>query len=115
MKKMLLALSVALAGCWGTPSLDTQTFRLQSLSVDAAGSIISPYVFTDRPDAPGAMSVFQGVLTVRETPDNLAKIERVLEEFDRPRHSLTLRFQLACCYESKRRHPAHSATSPRQP
>ena len=40
------------------------------------------------------MSVVTGAITVRETPDNLAKIERVLAEYDVARPGIQLRFQL---------------------
>ncbi len=40
------------------------------------------------------MSSMDGALTVRETADNLARIERVLEQFDRPRPSVMLHFQI---------------------
>ncbi len=80
--------------CGGRPQLDTRTFRLHSLDETAARVIIEPYVYGDRPDAPGAVAAVQGVLTVRETPDNLDKIARVLAEFDRRRQSVTLSFQI---------------------
>ena len=87
-------LVVFLTACGRGVTLETRTFRLQSLDDNVARIVIEPYVFADRPNAPGAATAIQGVLTVRETSDNLDKIARVLEEFDRPRQSITLHFQI---------------------
>ncbi len=99
MKPGLLASKVAvlvmfLTACRSGVTLETRTFRLQSLADYVALEVIDPYVYADRPNAPGAASAMQGVLTVRETSDNLDRIARVLEEFDRPRQSVTLHFQV---------------------
>jgi len=92
--KRSVLLGVVLAACGRAPNLETQTFRLQSLDDNVALSIIDPYVYGDRPDAPGAATATQSVLTVRETRDNLDRIARVLEEFDHPRRSVALHFQI---------------------
>lgn len=86
--------ALALAGCARSPELDTQTFQLEHLEGGAAVEIIDPYVYGDRPGAPGTLSYQGYVLTVRETPDNLEKIARVLEQFDRPTPSIQLKFQI---------------------
>lgn len=90
---LVLAGLLAVAACGG-PRLDTRTFQLNHLDGDAAAELISPYVFIDRKDAPGRISKVRGVITVRETPDNLDKIARVLAEFDRAKPSVRLRFQI---------------------
>ena len=87
-------LAVFLTACGRGVSLETRTFRLQSMDDMVALRVIDPYVYGDRPNAPGAATAMQGVLTVRETSDNLDRIARVLEEFDRPRQSVTLHFQI---------------------
>ena len=92
--KKAVLLGVVLTACGRVPNLETRTFRLQSLDDDVAYSIIDPYVYGDRPDAPGVATAMAGVLTVRETRDNLERIERVLEEFDHPRRSIALNFQI---------------------
>ncbi len=92
-KKSML-LGVVLAACGRAPNLETRTFRLQSLADHVALTVIDPYLYGDRPNAPGAATAMQGVLTVRETSDNLDRIARVLEEFDSPRQSVTLHFQV---------------------
>ncbi len=92
--KRSVLLGVVLAACGRAPNLETRTFRLQSLADHVALTVIDPYVYGDRPNAPGAATAMQGVLTVRETRDNLDRIARVLEEFDSPRQSVTLHFQV---------------------
>ena len=90
----LVVLAMFLTACRNGVALETRTFRLRSLDDSVARTIIDPYVFWDRPDAPGTVTAVQGVLTVRETSDNLDRIARVLEEFDSPRQSVTLHFQV---------------------
>ncbi len=84
---------LAVTACGG-PRLDTRTFQLRYMNGDDAARLLSPYVFADRQGAPGAMSQLRGSITVRETPDNLDKIARVLAEFDRPKPSVRLTFQI---------------------
>ena len=86
--------AILLTACGSGVALETRTFRLQSLDDLVALTVIDPYVYGDRPNAPGAATAMQGVLTVRETSDNLDRIARVLEEFDTPRQSVTLHFQV---------------------
>lgn len=76
------------------PTLETQTFELQYMPDWEAAQLVEPYVFADRPDAPGYMSAVSNMLTVRETPDNLERIQRVLAEYDRPKPTIRLHFQL---------------------
>lgn len=90
---LLLPLAAAFGGCADAP-LDTRTFEVQYLAPHEVERLIAPYVFTDRESRPGTMSSAEGVITVRETVDNLDKIARVLEEFDRPRPSVMLHFQI---------------------
>lgn len=86
-------LLLALVGCGGQ-DLETRTFEVQYLTAQDAHHLVKPYVFTDREGGPGTMSAMEGALTVRETEDNLERIERVLEQFDRPRPSIMLHFQI---------------------
>lgn len=90
-----LILLASLAACDpGGVELETRTFRLEALRPDQAGEIVMPYVYRDRERNPGMMTVTEGALTVRETEDNLERIARVLEEFDRAPGELRLRFQV---------------------
>ena len=63
-----------------------------------AAALVGPYVYEDRPEAPGALSYFAGtqLISVRETPDNLDKIGRMLTEFDtvRSEKQFQLHFQI---------------------
>jgi hypothetical protein len=101
--KWALALLVlfAAAGLWGAmrfmasgPTLETETFELQYLPDYEASQLIEPYVWNDRPGAPGTASSISNMLTVRETSDNLEKIRRVLATYDRPKPTVRLHFQL---------------------
>lgn len=107
---VLLAVGTAmtLTGCQA-PSLDTRTFEVQYLPAYEVDQLIAPYVFTDRERNPGMMSTSQGAVTVRETRDNLEKIARVLEEYDRPRPSVMLHFQIIEADGAAEADPAISA------
>jgi hypothetical protein len=102
-RKMKIKLSVLVAalaclGSWACegnpPELDVRTFTLEHRSGYEAGNLIEPYVYADRDGASGSMSTMPNAVSVRETPDNLDKIARVLEEFDVPLPPMRLRFQL---------------------
>ena len=80
------------------PDQETRTFALEHLDVATATALVRPYVYEDRPSAPGVISLAPGAaaISVRETPDNLDKIRRMLEEFDvaSPALSYRLHFQV---------------------
>ncbi len=91
----ILVASTVLAGCGPSRrGLDTRTFTLRYLNVYEAERILGPYVDSTRPGAPGAMNATAGVLSVRETPDNLDRIGRVLAQYDRPQPMVRLTFHL---------------------
>ena len=89
-----LPLLMVLAACSGAPELDTRTFALAHLDPYEAQNLIAPYVYGDRAGAPGTMSVATAAITVRETPDNLQKIERVIAQYDVEQPGIQLHFQL---------------------
>ncbi len=89
-----LPLLVVLVSCGRGTDLDTRTFVLAHIEPWEAERLITPYVYQDREGAPGTMSTASGAITVRETSDNLEKIQRVLEEYDVARPDIRLRFQL---------------------
>ena len=91
-----LVLAVGSLGCAGDeiPELQTRTFELLHLEDEKAEQLIYPYVYGDREGAPGILSAVDGKLTVRETPDNLRRIEETLAEFDRPKPAVRLSFQI---------------------
>lgn len=90
----LAALALVAAGCGSGTELETRTFDLQYLGPAQTEMMVRPYVYGEREDAPGQLSVFDGGVTVRETRENLERIARILEERDRPRPGVTLHFQL---------------------
>lgn len=91
-----LILAIGVAGCYGdgTPELETRTFEVLHLEDWVAETLVEPYVYAAREGAPGMASVIDGKLTVRETRDNLMRIEEVLREFDRPTPVVRLTFQI---------------------
>lgn len=102
---LVLAGMLAAVACGG-PRLDTRTFELKYLRGDEARDIIRPYVFDDRPKAPGQISHQGPIITIRETPDNLDKIARVLAQYDRPAPSVRLHFQVIQADGATRSDPA---------
>jgi len=113
MKSLLTSVAAVLvlatAACSG-PQLETQTFELQYLDANTAASLIEPYVYYDRESAPGMVStagdMASHLITVRETSDNLAKIERVLSEYDQPAPMVQLHFQVIEANGSTTKDPA---------
>jgi hypothetical protein len=95
MLALLSATLLTASACSHSVRLDTRTYQLKHLDEGEAQNIVRPYVYRDRKDGPkGEMSTSPGILTVRETPDNLDKIQRVLEQYDVPRADVRLHFQL---------------------
>jgi len=91
---VMVVTAVAAWACGSAPRLETRTFELRHLDGGMASGIIAPYVYSDRPDAPGRISVVANVITVRETADNLDRIARVLAQFDRSQPSVRLTFKI---------------------
>jgi hypothetical protein len=91
---ILAVTALSSAACDVAPRLDTRTFELQYLQAYEAEQLIAPYVYTDREGSPGMVSPAQGAITVRETADNLDKIARVLAQYDKPKPTVTLHFQI---------------------
>lgn len=91
----LVPIMAIFAACTrGAPRLDTRTFELAHLNGSEAVQLLSPYVYADRPGGGGQLAYSGSRLTVRETPDNLEKIARVLAQIDRPRPLVRLTFHL---------------------
>ncbi len=91
----LIAVSVGalFMGC-ERDSLVVRTFTLERLDAEAAYGLVDPYVYGDRDGNPGTIGISEGLITVRELPENLDRIAEVLEEFDRARAAVRLHFQL---------------------
>lgn len=92
---VLAAVFLALGACQpGAPELETRTFGLQHLDGPTAEVLLMPYVYHDREANPGMMTASDQAVTVRETPDNLERIARVLDELDQAPPDVLLRFQV---------------------
>ena len=85
---------LALGACERGPTVEGRTFALEHLPPYEAEALIVPYVYQNRPGAAGMWSAAPGAITVRETPENLDRIARVLAEHDVPRPDVRLHFQL---------------------
>ena len=82
-KPVFLMIIVAIAaGCSGGPQMETMTFEVKYLEMNRVYDLIEPYVFRDREKNPGTISISGHILTVRETMDNLSRVESVLRQFD---------------------------------
>lgn len=103
---LVILTAVALGACGRGADLDTRTFQLKYLGRGEVERLIEPYVYRDRPNAGGGYSVSSGAITVRETRDNLDKIARVLEEYDRPQPMVQLSFQVIEADGATTRDPA---------
>ena len=92
-----LTLGILLGGCAGAdrvPETETRTFEVLYLEDWVVENLVAPYVYSGREGAPGMASVVEGKLTVRETSENLQRIEETLLEFDRPKPVVRLLFQI---------------------
>jgi len=74
--------------------MEVRTFELERLDAGEAVALVAPYVFEEREGAPGEMSQTEGLLTVRELPENLDRIEAVLRRYDQEAADVQLRFQI---------------------
>jgi hypothetical protein len=81
-----------------TPLLTVRTFTLRNLRPEDAAKLISPYVTSRDGGVFEAGSI--RALTVRETPQVLARIDSLLRVHDRERQALTLRFQLIAAMDT---------------
>lgn len=90
----MLAVSAAVGCGWTSgQDLETRTFRLQHVNPESALQLIGPYVRSEGAElSTGGGNI--AAITVRETPDALQRIAEMLAEFDRPRPSVTLHFQV---------------------
>ncbi len=86
----LLAVAFTAAGCGRTPQLDVRSFEVAYMNPEQAVELITPYVFSDRDGAAGTYSVAGNIVTVRETTDNLNRIEALLRQYDLRKPLVTL-------------------------
>jgi hypothetical protein len=93
MKKINLTILFGLlviAGCGRTPQLEIETFEVNNIENYQLTQLIEPYIFYGREGAAGMYTISDNVLTVRETPDNLARIAEILERYDVRKPSIML-------------------------
>lgn len=91
----MLAVSAALGCGWTSgQDLETRTFRLEHMSVASAIRLIEPYVRSEHAALTSPEGGNIGAITVRETPDALDRIGAMLAEYDLPRPTVTLHFQV---------------------
>ncbi len=94
---LLASVALSLGACAAgdeEPETETRTFEVLYLDDWVVQRLVEPYVYSGREGAPGMASAVQGKLTVRETPENLRRIEDTLLEFDRPKPMVRLVFQI---------------------
>jgi hypothetical protein len=90
MKKTIVpALLVLAAACDSRRGMQVRTYELHRLTTQEATSLLTPYV-----DEGGYISGTNRLLTVREKPDKLDSIARILKRFDGAPQTLTLHFQV---------------------
>lgn len=89
---MLPALGLGL--CDDNPTVAVRTFELQYLEPGEAMQMVAPYVYAERKGSPGLVTGFNGGITVRETPEALARIAELIELYDRAKPGVRLRFQV---------------------
>lgn len=85
---------IGAGSCDGRVELATQTFELQYMHPEEAVEMIAPYVYPEREGAAGLVTHFSGGVTVRETRENLARIQEVLRNYDLATPGVRLHFQL---------------------
>lgn len=86
---LAILVMVAVTGCDRAGDQETRTYELQRLGTEQALSLLSPYLEED-----SRISATGGAVSVRATPEQLARVEAVLQEFDLAPNAVTLRFQI---------------------
>lgn len=90
------------------PQVVVRTFTLRHIGPEDAAKLVAPYVMSR------AGGVFQAggalrAITVRETPQALARIDSLLRAVDRARQVIVFRFQLISADDTPSRDPAVAA------
>ena len=90
--KLGLALCMA-AGSLGAQAVDTKTVELHHLTPREAVKLLSPYV---KAKDGGVFDVGDNIsiITMRDTPESIARMERVLAKYDHSPQTIRLVFQL---------------------
>ena len=89
-KTIVLALAaLAVAACDSRRGMQVRTYELHRLTTQEASTLLTPYI-----DEGGYVSGTRHLLTVREKPEKLDSIARILKRYDGPPQALTLHFQV---------------------
>ncbi len=90
--QLAFALSIA-AGLVGAQDVDTKTVELHHLKPKEAVKLLSPYV---KAKDGGVFDVGDNIsiVTMRDTPENIVRMERVLAKYDHAAQTIRLVFQL---------------------
>lgn len=94
----LVSLGAGTVAAQDTTPLAVRTFTLRNLRPEDAAKLITPYVMSRDGGVFEAGSI--RALTVRETPQVLARIDSLLRVHDRERQAITLRFQLIAAMDT---------------
>lgn len=88
---IVMLAAAAIAACGGSADMEVRTYELDHLDPEQADALLAPYV---RTESGGAFSTGERsrAITVRETPETLDEIERVLADHDRAPHGVALEF-----------------------
>src|SRR5258708_12435787 len=89
--QLAFALSIA-AGLVGAQDVDTKTVELHHLKPKEAVKLLSPYV---KAKDGGVFDVGDNIsiVTMRDTPENIVRMERVLAKYDHAPQPIRLVFQ----------------------
>ena len=85
--------------------LIVRTFTLRHLSPESADRLVAPYILSQKGGVFGVGGDVRAI-TVRETPQNVARIDSLLRVHDRSPTTLTFRFQLIAAEDRPTRDPA---------
>jgi hypothetical protein len=89
-KMMVLALCcLAVAACDSRRGMQVRTYELHRLTQQQATSLLTPYITEG-----GMISGQDRLLTVRERPERLDSVAKILRRFDGPPQSVVLHFQV---------------------
>ena len=88
-----VALALCIAGPLAAQSLETRTIELRHLKPDEAVSLLRPYLVSQAGSV-SLVSMRIPIVTVKDTPENIARMERVLAKYDHSPATIRLVFQL---------------------
>jgi len=100
-----LAAASALRAQEGAQPIVVRTFTLRHLHPESVKRLVQPYILSTKGGVFEAGHPIRAI-TVRETPENLARIDSLIRAHDRSPATLTFRFQLIAAEDQPTRDPA---------